>query len=110
MPYALPSQTAANFTAGPDQLFLYIASQVPMFFPMVLFAFFVIIWFSGMSFQKRQEGREFVSQWYLIAGFLTATLAMILYLVPGFVNLLTVGICIANAGLGALWFFNSRDR
>lgn len=109
MSYQLPAQVGTNFTIGPDQLFIYLTGQVPMFFPAMLFAFFIIVWFSGMQMQKKQEGRESMSQWFMIAGFLTATLSMLLYLVPGFVDGITVSIAIGVACLGALWFFNRRD-
>lgn len=107
--YTLPNTANMNASAnGLEAVFVYIGNQVPMFFPMMLGAFFMIIFFSGLILGKRQEGRESISLWFFLAGFATTVVATLLYLLPGVINTTTYGICIGIMALGALWFFNTR--
>ena len=109
MPYTLPADTGRNFSTGADQIFIYVADQVPQFYPLVLTAFFLIIFLNGYFMQKKSEGRGDAPQWASIAGYSTSILAFIFYLIVGLINLTTVIVTIAISLLATIWFFTSKD-
>lgn len=90
--YTLPQNTNFNFSSGIDQLFLYIASEVPMFFPAVLFAFFMVIFLGGIFAEQRRSGREEFLKWGSIAGLITTGLSTIMGITSGLVNTSTMTI------------------
>lgn len=111
MSYQLPNATNTNFTSGLDQLFIYVATQNPSFFPLMLFAFYMVIWFGGVFSQKSQQGGGGdLPMWCFIAGFATSVLAITLFLIQGIINLTTVTLVLGVTFAGALWFFFSRDK
>ena len=84
--YDLPQNTNFNFSSGIDQLFLYIANQVPMFFPSVLTAFFLVIFLGGVFAEQRQRGSEEFLKWGSIASLLTMGLATIFAITSGLIS------------------------
>ena len=95
--YDLPQNTNFNFSSGIDQLFLYIADQVPEFFPMVLAAFFLVIFLGGMFAEQRRVGREEFLKWGAIGSLLTMGLATIFAITSGLIGatVLTINAVIA---------------
>lgn len=95
--YNLPQNTNFNFTSGVDQLFLYVASEVPEFFPMVLAAFFLVIFLGGMFSEQRRAGREEFLKWGSIGSLLTMGLATIFAITSGLIGglVLTINAIIA---------------
>lgn len=110
MAYTLPSNTALNFTEGLDRIFVYVAGQVPIFIPMVLFSFFMIILLGGFFSQKRTDGKGDFPQWFAIAGYLTAIASLLMLLIDGLINVPTVVVTIAVALGGSIWLLTSKDR
>lgn len=90
--YDLPQNTNFNFSSGIDQLFLYVADQVPMFFPTVLTSFFLVVMLGGMFAERRASGLEDFLKWGSIAGILTVGLASIMGIISGLINGLTMTI------------------
>ena len=43
----LPSAGTQNYSEGIDKIFVYVAQEIPIFIPMILFALFMIIFLSG---------------------------------------------------------------
>ena len=95
--YDLPQNTNFNFSSGIDQLFLYVADQVPMFFPSVLTAFFMIIFLGGIFAQQRQAGTEDFLKWGTIASFITMGLSTIFAITSGLISglVLTINAVVA---------------
>ena len=95
--YDLPQNTNFNFSSGIDQLFLYVANQVPIFFPSVLTAFFLIIFLGGMFAEQRLMGREEFLKWGSIAGLLTMGLSTIFAITSGLIGglVLTINAIVA---------------
>jgi len=108
--YNLPHETSINFSKGPEQLLVYIAGEVGIFIPLFLFAFFMIICFSGFFLEQRRTGRGDFSQWFVVAGFLTSGMALFMTFIDGLITIPTVIICIAITIGGALWFLTSRNN
>lgn len=108
--YDLPAETSLNFTEGADRIFVYVAQQVPIFIPLVLFALFMIVLLGGFFAQKRSEGKGDMPQWFAIAGYITTIAAMLMLLVDNLVNLTTVIITISVSLVGSIWLFFSKDK
>lgn len=107
--YQLPDETGINFTEGPQQIFVYVASQVPIFIPMVLILFFMVIAVGGYFQQQRRTGNGDFSMWFAVGGFMTTILATLFSLVDGLMPISSLVICIGVTILGAIWFLSSRD-
>ena len=83
-------------------LFTYPASVVPAFTPLILFALFLISLLASYFSQKRLTGRGDFMASFAVAGFFTAIVAIIMSLVPGLINMLTLVTCIIVAIIGVI--------
>ena len=108
--FTLPSESSTNFTDGLDKLFIYVAGEVPIMIPLILFSFFMITLLGGFSSQVRREGKGDLPMWFSIAGYLTSILAMLMLLIDGLINLTTVLITLSITFAGVAWFFMSRNN
>ncbi len=108
--YSLPADTGINFTTGIDQAFVYVSGQVPIFIPLLLFSFFMIVLLGGYFAEQRRTGVGDSAQWFSIAGYLTSIAALMMLLIDNLIQLPTVIITLTVAFVGALWFFFSRDK
>lgn len=107
--FDLPQNTNINFSSGVDQLFLYVAQQVPIFFPMVLLAFFVVIFLGGSIAEQRRSGSDNFLKWGSVASILTMGLATILSISSGLINAFTLTITAVVAIIFmALYAFNVK--
>ena len=104
--YELPS--TVNYTQGADTLLVYIAREVPIFFPMVLFCFFLVVMLAGYSSQKRTQGFSNLAMWSAVAGWLTSGLAILMTLTSGIINVFTLVITFVISFICTLWFMTSR--
>lgn len=95
---------------NPATLFVSIARQVPILFPMLLFFEFCVIAIGGAFANKRSVGYTNISMWFAIAGLITTTSAFILFMVDGLINLATLGIVCAVTFASVLWFFFTGDE
>ncbi len=100
-------QTLADFnvSAGPFRLFLYAADIVPLFIPMVLFSFFVIIWFGVFYSKERLSGQGSFPVSFAVAGYATLALSLAFQLVPNLINSSTILICLGVSMIGTVWIY-----
>lgn len=105
----LPSAGTQNFTEGIDKLFVYVAQEIPIFIPMVLFALAMIIFVSGITLQRRNEGTQDTAMWAAIAMYITSTAALIMTLSAGLINLFTLVTTLTITIAVSVWFFMSKD-
>ncbi len=107
--YQLPQDTSFNFSSGIDQLFLYVADQVPIFFPAVLFAFFMVITLGGFFLEQKTSGRGDFLKWMAVSSFLTSGLSYILSIQDGFISTsVLILVFVVTALLNTLYFLNNR--
>lgn len=100
---------ANNTNAGMEGLPLYVNSIVPIFSSLLLFALFVIILFGTYFSSKRLTGIGDFSVSFVAAAFVTAIVAVIMSLIPGFVNIFVVIVCIALFIVSLVLLFLSKD-
>ncbi len=93
-----------NMSEGIHVLFQYVSSVVPIFFPLVLFAVFIIVCLGSFFTQKSLTGRGDFLASLSVAGFITTITAYILSLIPGLVNTFTVVVCLVLAIVFVLLF------
>lgn len=105
MPYELPSNTTNTL----EELLAYQSGQIPILWPMILLLIFVTILGSGYVYLEKKTGKGRFSMWFAIAGLITTTLAFILFLIPGLINLEVVSICVIVSVVGGLWFLFSAE-
>lgn len=106
--YNLPYETTYNFSKGPEQIFLYLASEIPILVPLILFAFFWIVALTGFFLEERRRGEGDFSLWMAIAGLLTAVLASTMEAISGLVNNYVMGIVIGVAILTFIFYISMR--
>ena len=104
MAYVLPQDTGYNLSAGPDQAFLYLTSQIPSLPSMLLSILFLIIMLGGYMGTKRTEGRNMLFLWWTIAGTITTIVAFMLFLIP-IVPLSIVTLLFIVTIVGAILYF-----
>lgn len=108
--FDLPQDTNFNFSSGIDQLFLYVADQVPIFFPTVLVSFFLVVSLGGLFAERRTAGVEDFLKWGSIAGVLTLGLASIMGITSGLINGLTLVITTTVTMVFVVaYLFNTKD-
>ena len=90
---------------GMHVLFQYVSSIEPIFFPLVLFAIFMIACLGSFFTQKSLSGRGNFLASLAVAGYITTIAAYILSLVPGIVNTFTVVVCLVLSAVFTLLFF-----
>jgi len=105
-----PPQDVVNLSKGVDQFLIYIQDQVPIFVPMMLFAFYIIIALAGFFSEERLKGNGDFPMWLAIAGVVTVGLTFVLNTVEGLINLTTMVIVFTVTVLSAIFFFLSKDR
>ena len=95
---------------GLDQMFVYAADVVPIFIPLFLFSFFIIITLASYFSSKRLSNDGDLAASFVVAGFATVILALVMSLIPGLIPTTYVVIIIAITVLGILFLFFSRRR
>ena len=108
MAYQPPS--SVNFTTGSEKLIIYVADQVPIFIPMILFSFFTVVLLAGYFSQMRTEARSMFTMWFAIAGFATAVLATVLNFIEGVVSIDILTVVYSIAFIGGIAFIIGRNR
>jgi len=106
MVYVLPN---ASIDTGLDGALAYISGQVPELFSGILFLIFFMITIIGYQIDKRTSGKENMLAWLSIGSFITTTLGIVLYLIPGLINLTTVIIMIAITFAFTFFFLLSNN-
>ncbi len=105
----LPSGGSQNFSEGIDKIFVYVAQEIPIFIPMILFALFMIVFISGITLQRRNQGTQDTPMWAAISMYTTSTAALIMTLADGLINLFTLVTTLTIAIAVSIWFFMSKD-
>jgi len=108
----MPYQTINEFgntSEGIQVLFLYVASIVPIFIPLLLFSFFIIMALGSYFAQIRLRGRgNFVAS-AAVASYITAIIAIFMTLQPGLIDTFTLSVTIIVAILTTFWLFVSKE-
>lgn len=103
--YQLPHEI--NQSGGIESIFLYINSQVDSFAFMFMAFIFLVILGAGYFNTKRTTNKGAFSMWLTIASFITTTVGLILYLVPGYISLEMLILMIAVTLISAFFFLFS---
>ena len=104
-------QTFAEWNkTGLDQMFAYAADTVPLFIPLFLFSFFIIITLASYFSSKRLSNDGDLAASFAVAGFSTVIIALVMSLIPGLIPTTYVVITIAVTVLGILFLFFSKRR
>lgn len=110
MPELYADPSTVNYTKGLDQLFIYVQQEVPIFIPMVLLGFFIIILMAGFNSEQRREGSSSFSKWFAIAGFATTLVVFSMSIIDGLITLVHLGIVLTISFIGVLWFLISDNN
>jgi len=111
-------QTLDNFSASSDieglgMIFVYVATIVPIFIPLVLFALFIITGVGTFMFQEKFKGKGDIPASFAAASVLTALTAFIMTLVPGLMSgatgVLTLTITFVVAVISVIFLFISKE-
>lgn len=98
-----------NTSAGVHTLVTYTADVVPIFIPLVLFAFFIIAVLGSYFASVRATGRGDFPASFAAGGFITALLATALSLIPNLITIKTLAPAYGIAIVGIFWLIFSRD-
>jgi hypothetical protein len=90
--YILPD---LGVNASPVGLLVYEAGQVPFLGPAIIIMIFLTITIAGSMRAKRESGASETIAWIAIGSFISSTIAIILFFIPGIINTVTLVISIA---------------
>jgi len=103
-------QTITEYNAtGADGLFSYASSVVPIFTPMLLFSFWIIMALSIFFSQKRQSGVGNFAISSAVASYVTMGLAVVLTLIGGMITPAILFIVFAVTIATTLWLLLEKD-
>ncbi len=108
MPYQT-LQEFGNTSEGIHIMFLYAAATVPIFIPLMLFSFFIVMALGSYFAQIRIRGRGNFIASMAVASYITAITAIFMTLQPGLIDMLTLSVTIMVAVLSTLWLFISKE-
>lgn len=89
--FSLP--TEAN--AGLVGTMRYLGEQLPILFPSILFFVFVVGTVLGYNIDNKRTGRANIWLWLSVNSFIVSFAAVILYLIPGVLDIYTGSVSIA---------------
>lgn len=90
MPYTIPSGSLTNGTTGLEGLLVYESSQVSILFPSILFFILITISTMGYMANKRKNVTANFMLWLAIGSYITLSLAIIMFLIPGMIGITTL--------------------
>ena len=110
----MPYQTLTQFqnvtgTEGLAAVFVYSATIVPIFIPLVLFALFIVTCLASYFIPKSTTGKGNFPASFAAAGYFIAIVAFTMNLVDGLINLQTLVICLVVAVIGTAWLLLSKE-
>ena len=91
-------------------MFVYVADVVPIFIPLFLFSFFIIVTLASYFSSKRLSNDGDLAASFAVAGFSTFILALVMSLIPGLIPTTYVVIMLAVLILAVLFLFFSKRR
>jgi len=98
-----------NTTPGVHTLFVYVAEIEPIFVPLFLFSFFIILLLASYFSQRRLMNKADFPSSFAVAGYATFMLALAMSLIEGLISpfILTVTVVISIAG--TVWLFLPKE-
>ncbi len=104
-------QTFREFNStGLEGFLTYPATVVPIFIPLLLFTFYIIIVLGVYFSQQRLRGTANIFAAFAVAGYATTILTFAMALIPDLINTLTMVVVISVAVIGTLMLLISRNR
>jgi len=100
--------TLPNNTTNMNQIVVDTISVIPELSPLILFLVFCIVAIGGISRQRWKTGRADSILWLTLASISTLIVTLIMSVVAGVINLLTLSIVISLTILFGVWFFLDR--
>lgn len=97
-----------NLSAGPQIILIYLNDILPIFMPLLLFVYFMIVLLATYLTEMRLKGEGDFFSSFAVAGFLTFGLSIILTFIPGLINIIIPITCLAVAIIGFIALFLSR--
>ena len=97
-----------NNTTNMNQIVVDTVTTLPLLSPVILLVVFFVIALGGMSRQRWKTGRADSILWLTIASISTLIVTLIMSVVEGMINLLTLSIVISMTILFGVWFFLDR--
>jgi len=105
MTYTIPNST------DPMNYLVQLSTQVPILMPLLLFLIWLVVLGAGYFSQERRTGRGNITMWAAISGYMSTTIAFILFLIPGLISLEVVVIFVIISILSTIgFFFNSKNQ
>lgn len=95
---------------GIDGLFLYDATIVPAFIPLILFAVFVVTLLGTFFSQKRLTGDSDMISSFAVASWFTLIIGFVLNLITDLVNITVLSVMIALAIISAIMLLTAGDK
>ena len=102
--------TQPNLTGGLDQNLVEVVSTVPSFIPGLLLFVFGVVFLAGSSTQRARAGFSDNQMWAVLASISTLLVSLLLTLIPGLINIETLGVVVAVNIFSGLWLFLSKAR
>ncbi len=87
----------------------YVATVVPLFIPLTLFVFFMIIALSTYFSRTRFTGRSNIFESAAVAGYATTILAFSMTLLPNLINTLTLVVCVVVSIVFTILLYFSKE-
>ena len=106
----MPLYNPPNLTGGVDQVLTEVIREVPSFTIGLLVFIFGVIFFGGISTQKRKTGYADYPMWAVMSSMSVLIITLILTINQGFVSLEVLGIVVAITIFSGLWLFLSKGR
>lgn len=85
------------------------ANASPILVPLILGAIFVILSFGTFFSMSRRFGKADLPACMSVAGFITIIAALLMSMIPNFINPIVVVTCVVIEILCVLWLFISKD-
>ena len=102
--------TLPNATSGADTILVQTASIVPSFTPLLLTFVFFVVFLGGIARQLNRTGGADYAMWATVASLSTFTVASILTLITGLINLEWFVIVLVVTIFSGTWLFLSRKQ
>lgn len=99
-----------NMTAGPDQLLVDLATEVPIMPVMVILFTYIVIFTGGSLAQMRRSGYIDPPMWSTLALLVCDILALLFSTKAGIIGPITLVICLALTLFSGVWLFLTRGR
>jgi len=98
-----------NVSEGMHKILIYVADIEPIFFPLLLFAIFIILAIGSYLLQKNTTGRGDLKASLAASGFVTTLIAYVLSLIP-LIDVFTLVICFVLTAFFVLLLLLPKTR